>query len=313
MPPARCARESTHHRAWRTRWSWPGRTRRDANTSPPTSPAIGVRSSMAAPLGRAAPIAGALAVARSQVRPFDATEMATLEAFAAQAAIAIETARAQQRARRSATDALDRSDSRRQTATADSPARPSAAVTGVNSTAGVSPRLAAAAAATVRRRPTSRSVSCHRDASMATRVHAFWDPIRGSAGVSLPALSDAAVGCPEPAPSRRTPPCRPAGAARRRGRPTTPDHTLRRHARPGARKRRLVRLFNVTSATRGRPGTIVVARCSAGPGSSLTGARRDSAAAFRRARRSSPSTMRACSTNCRIAIARYPKPCNSRP
>ncbi len=54
------------------------------------------RSTMAAPLGRGDAIAGSLAVVRSEVRPFNATEMATLEAFAAQAAIAIETARAQQ-------------------------------------------------------------------------------------------------------------------------------------------------------------------------------------------------------------------------
>jgi len=55
----------------------------------------GIRSNMAAPLGRGDAIAGALAVMRAVVRPFNATEMATLEAFAAQAAIAIETARAQ--------------------------------------------------------------------------------------------------------------------------------------------------------------------------------------------------------------------------
>jgi GAF domain-containing protein len=54
------------------------------------------RSTMAAPLGTGDAIAGSLAVVRSEVRPFNATEMATLEAFAAQAAIAIETARAQQ-------------------------------------------------------------------------------------------------------------------------------------------------------------------------------------------------------------------------
>jgi GAF domain-containing protein len=54
------------------------------------------RSTMAAPLGCGDAIAGALTVVRADVRPFDSTEMATLEAFAAQAAIAIETARAQQ-------------------------------------------------------------------------------------------------------------------------------------------------------------------------------------------------------------------------
>ncbi len=54
-----------------------------------------MRSNMAAPLGRTGQIAGSIAVVRSEVRPFTAAEMATLEAFAAQAAIAIETARAQ--------------------------------------------------------------------------------------------------------------------------------------------------------------------------------------------------------------------------
>ncbi len=56
----------------------------------------GIRSNMAAPLGRGDSIAGSLAVMRTEVRPFNSTEIATLEAFAAQAAIAIETARAQQ-------------------------------------------------------------------------------------------------------------------------------------------------------------------------------------------------------------------------
>ncbi len=59
-------------------------------------PAAGTRSAMAAPLGRGEAIRGALAVVRAEVRPFNASEIATLEAFAAQAAIAIETARAQQ-------------------------------------------------------------------------------------------------------------------------------------------------------------------------------------------------------------------------
>ena len=55
----------------------------------------GMRSTMAAPLGRTDPVAGVLAVVRVEVRPFGASEMATLEAFAEQAAVAIETARAQ--------------------------------------------------------------------------------------------------------------------------------------------------------------------------------------------------------------------------
>ncbi len=62
----------------------------------PQAIASRIRSTMAAPLGRTGQIAGSLAVVRTEVRPFNAAEMATLEAFAAQAAIAIETARAQQ-------------------------------------------------------------------------------------------------------------------------------------------------------------------------------------------------------------------------
>ena len=57
--------------------------------------ALGMRSNMVAPLGRKDSIVGALSVVRAQVRPFNATEKATLEAFASQAATAIETARAQ--------------------------------------------------------------------------------------------------------------------------------------------------------------------------------------------------------------------------
>ncbi len=73
----------------------------DALERSPLSPrvwrllATSMRSNMAAPLGRTGQIAGSIAVVRSEVRPFTAAEMATLEAFAAQAAIAIETARAQ--------------------------------------------------------------------------------------------------------------------------------------------------------------------------------------------------------------------------
>jgi GAF domain-containing protein len=56
--------------------------------------AQGARSTMAAPLGRLQPL-GVIAVTRLEVRPFNAKELATLEAFAAQAVVAIETARAQ--------------------------------------------------------------------------------------------------------------------------------------------------------------------------------------------------------------------------
>ena len=56
---------------------------------------VGTRSTMAAPLGRLHPL-GCITVTRVEVRPFNANELATLEAFAAQAAVAIETARAQQ-------------------------------------------------------------------------------------------------------------------------------------------------------------------------------------------------------------------------
>ena len=56
----------------------------------------GLRSSMHAPLGTGDAIPGALAVFRGEVRPFNGAEMAVLEAFAAQAAVAIDTARAQQ-------------------------------------------------------------------------------------------------------------------------------------------------------------------------------------------------------------------------
>ncbi len=61
----------------------------------PAIRAAGIRSYMVAPLGHAEPIAGILSVVRIEVRPFDATEMATLEAFANQAAVAIATARSQ--------------------------------------------------------------------------------------------------------------------------------------------------------------------------------------------------------------------------
>ena len=57
--------------------------------------ASGQRSVMAAPLGRTEPVAGTIALYRMEVRPFNTDEIATLERFASQAAIAIETARAQ--------------------------------------------------------------------------------------------------------------------------------------------------------------------------------------------------------------------------
>jgi GAF domain-containing protein len=57
--------------------------------------AAALRSTMAAPLGSSERVAGALSVWRNHVRPFAAVDLATLELFANQAAIAIETARAQ--------------------------------------------------------------------------------------------------------------------------------------------------------------------------------------------------------------------------
>jgi signal transduction histidine kinase/predicted transcriptional regulator len=57
--------------------------------------ASGQRSVMAAPLGRTEPVAGTITLQRMEVRPFNTDEIATLERFANQAAIAIETARAQ--------------------------------------------------------------------------------------------------------------------------------------------------------------------------------------------------------------------------
>jgi len=53
---------------------------------------LGIRSAIAAPLGKHES-SGAIVVARTEVRPFNSTEASALEAFAAQAAIAIETAR----------------------------------------------------------------------------------------------------------------------------------------------------------------------------------------------------------------------------
>jgi hypothetical protein len=55
--------------------------------------ASGQRSVMAAPLGRTEAVAGTIALYRMEVRPFNTDEMATLELFANQAAIAIQTAR----------------------------------------------------------------------------------------------------------------------------------------------------------------------------------------------------------------------------
>ncbi len=67
----------------------------DAASAAKRLEAQGSRSTMAAPLGRLQPL-GVVAVTRVEVRPFNAIELATLEAFAAQAVVAIETARAQQ-------------------------------------------------------------------------------------------------------------------------------------------------------------------------------------------------------------------------
>ncbi|MGD9932813.1 MAG: GAF domain-containing protein [Dehalococcoidia bacterium] len=57
--------------------------------------ASGQRSIMQTPLCRESEVLGTLNVMRSEVRPYVASEVATLEAFASQAATAIETARAQ--------------------------------------------------------------------------------------------------------------------------------------------------------------------------------------------------------------------------
>ncbi len=57
--------------------------------------ATGARAAMAAPLGTA-PCIGAITVLRADPRPFDESEIAILEAFAAEAVTAIETARTQQ-------------------------------------------------------------------------------------------------------------------------------------------------------------------------------------------------------------------------
>ena len=57
--------------------------------------ASGQRSVIAAPLGHTETVAGTIALYRTEVRPFNGDEMVTLELFANQAAIAIETANAQ--------------------------------------------------------------------------------------------------------------------------------------------------------------------------------------------------------------------------
>ncbi len=54
-----------------------------------------LRSMMAAPITREGVVLGSLYTVRTQVRPYNASEIASLEAFASQAATAIETARAQ--------------------------------------------------------------------------------------------------------------------------------------------------------------------------------------------------------------------------
>jgi signal transduction histidine kinase len=58
--------------------------------------ATGVRSLMGTPLGHAEPPLGVLGIYRAVAGTFDATQQETLEAFATQAAVAIETAHAQQ-------------------------------------------------------------------------------------------------------------------------------------------------------------------------------------------------------------------------
>ena len=58
--------------------------------------AKGIRSLMATPLGRAGTPLGVLVIYRAVPGTFDATQQETLEAFAVQAAVAIETARAQE-------------------------------------------------------------------------------------------------------------------------------------------------------------------------------------------------------------------------
>ena len=133
---------------------------------------IGVRSSMAAPLGRAEPIAGSLAVARNQVHPFNATEMATLEAFAAQAAIAIETARAQQQLGER-NDALTKG-LERETATAD-------ILRTISQSPGELEGVLSAIAAAAQRLCAADHVAIgfvNRDAAGEVRA-VVWDPIRG--------------------------------------------------------------------------------------------------------------------------------------
>ena len=147
MPMARCVRERRTIAvadAMELAGAYPAQ--RDLVSAYLTS--IGVRSSMAAPLGHAEPIAGSLAVARNQVQPFNATEMATLEAFAAQAAIAIETARAQQQLGER-NDALAKG-LERETATADILRTISQSPGELE---GVLSAIAAAAQRLVRRRP----------------------------------------------------------------------------------------------------------------------------------------------------------------
>ena len=79
--------------------------------------ATGQRSFIQAPFKRQSEVAGSITVVRTEVRPYLNHEVATLEAFAAQAAIAIETARAQlalAERNREVTEALER-----QTATSE--------------------------------------------------------------------------------------------------------------------------------------------------------------------------------------------------
>ncbi len=133
--------------------------------------ASGVRSMMAAPLGRLSPL-GAIAVSRVEVRPFDAGELATLEAFAAQAVVAIETARAQQQL-------VERNDAlakglERETATGD-------ILRTISQSPGEIEGVLSAIAAAARRLCAADHVAIgfmgRDDAGELRSV--FWDPVRG--------------------------------------------------------------------------------------------------------------------------------------
>ncbi len=145
-----------------------------------------MRSNMAAPLGRAGQIAGTLAVVRTEVRPFTAAEMATLEAFAAQAAIAIETARAQ-RLLIERNDALAKG-LERETATAD-------ILRTISQSPGELESVLAAIGAAAKRLCEAEHVAIgfsSADASGRSRSLA-WDPVRGLRDASAETTSPWAV------------------------------------------------------------------------------------------------------------------------